>query len=133
MFYSKSTGGFYDTANHGDNIPSDAVEITSDLHAALLDGQSQGKIITADANGFPVLADPPAPTTKQLAAQARATRDAKLSATTWLVERHRDEKETGTTTLTAQEYADLLAYRQALRDVPQQAGFPADVVWPQRP
>ncbi|MBB5496884.1 tail fiber assembly protein [Paraburkholderia sp. MM5384-R2] len=26
-----------------------------------------------------------------------------------------------------------VAYRQALRDVPQQAGFPADITWPQLP
>jgi hypothetical protein len=25
------------------------------------------------------------------------------------------------------------AYRQALRDVPQQAGFPENVIWPQKP
>ena len=59
MFYSKSTGGFYTTEIHGDNIPPDAVEITSDAHVALLDGQSSGKIISADENGIPYLADPP--------------------------------------------------------------------------
>ena len=59
MFYAKSTGGFYDTAIHGDNIPADAVEITTEEHAALLAGQGHGKIITADADGKPVLQDPP--------------------------------------------------------------------------
>ena len=39
-------------------IPEDAVEITEAEHAALLDGQSAGKVITADANGVPVLTDP---------------------------------------------------------------------------
>lgn len=57
MFYSKSTGGFYDTEIHGDAIPADAVEITVDEHAALLAGQAYGKVITADANGAPVLTD----------------------------------------------------------------------------
>ncbi len=66
MFYSKSTGGFYDTAIHGDNIPSDAVEITSEQYAALLEGQSQGKIISADENGYQILIDPPPPTTEQI-------------------------------------------------------------------
>lgn len=75
----------------------------------------------------------PQTTTEQLSAQARADRDAKLSATTWLVERHREEQETGETTLTAQQYAELLAYRQALRDVPQQAGFPESIQWPATP
>jgi len=30
----------------------------------------------------------------------------------------------------SQEWAD---YRQALRDVPQQIGFPGDIVWPSKP
>ena len=61
MFYSTQTGGFYDTAIHGSAIPADAVEITDEQHQALLEGQSQGKIIAADKNGKPVLVDPPLP------------------------------------------------------------------------
>lgn len=68
MFYSAQTGGFYDRAIHGDNIPADAVEITTEEHAALLEGQSQGKLIQADINGRPVLADPPPPTPDQIIA-----------------------------------------------------------------
>lgn len=75
--------------------------------------------------------EPSPPTPEQLATKARADRDAKLTATNWLVERHREEQETGATTLSAQEYADLLAYRQALRDVPQQSGFPESIQWPE--
>lgn len=58
MFYSKTTSGFYSQAIHGDNIPGDAVEITAEQHAALLQGQSDGKQIVPDANGFPVLITP---------------------------------------------------------------------------
>jgi len=61
MLYSVSTGGFYDRAIHGDNIPEDAVEITSESHTALLQAQSEGKRIEPDGNGFPVAVDPPAP------------------------------------------------------------------------
>ena len=60
MFYSKSTGGFYLTAIHGDNIPGDAVKITASLHAQLIDGQSRGKRIEIDASGKPSLIDQPA-------------------------------------------------------------------------
>lgn len=59
MFYAKSTGGFYLEAIHGKNIPADAVEISDEEHAALLAGQSSGKTISADADGFPVLQDQP--------------------------------------------------------------------------
>jgi hypothetical protein len=62
LFYSKSTGGFYDDSIHtAAQIPSDAVAITEVQHQALLTGQSAGKLITADANGNPILVDPPAP------------------------------------------------------------------------
>lgn len=66
MFYSKSTGGFYTREIHGDNIPADAVEITEAEHAALLEGQSQGKLIVADESGRPILQDPPPPTAEQI-------------------------------------------------------------------
>jgi hypothetical protein len=52
-FYSKSAGGFYVDEIHGSNIPADAVEITEVEHAALLNGQSEGKIIQADETGYP--------------------------------------------------------------------------------
>lgn len=60
FLYSATTGGFYDREIHGDNIPADAVEITAEEHVTLLNGQSSGKRIVADENGFPVLAAPPA-------------------------------------------------------------------------
>jgi Mlc titration factor MtfA (ptsG expression regulator) len=59
MFYSNSTGGFYTKQIHGENIPDDAVEISDELHAFLIEGQSQNKTIVGDANGFPILADSP--------------------------------------------------------------------------
>ena len=59
MLYSKSTSGFYSRDIHGDNIPSDAVDISVEEHAALLEGQSQGQIISADEEGNPILIDPP--------------------------------------------------------------------------
>lgn len=57
MLYSKLTCGFYDSAIHGDNIPTDAVEITAEHHAALLVAQSSGKRIDSDENGYPIAID----------------------------------------------------------------------------
>ena len=72
MIYSKSTGGFYTREIHGDNIPADAVEITEAEHAALIEGQSQGKRIVADESGRPILKGPPPPTPEQTVAQYTA-------------------------------------------------------------
>lgn len=125
MFYSKSTGGFYDPSVHGASIPSDAVEITADDHAALLTGQSEGKRIVADKNGRPTLADQPAPSADDLAVAARNDRDARLRVCDWVTLR---ATETGTPVP-----ADWLTYRQALRDVPEQSGFPSTITWPKAP
>ena len=76
LFYSAKTGGFYDAAIHGDAIPSGAVEITAQEHAALLDAQSSGKVIQADKNGMPVAVDPPKPSADQVWERIKAKRDA---------------------------------------------------------
>jgi len=133
LFYSKSTNGFYDPAINTE-IPTDAVEITADEHISLLNSQATGKIISADANGKPILIDRPAPTTEELAVIKRNERDALLLDSQWLVQRHRDQIEVAEpTTLTSDQYKALLTYRQALRDVTTQAGFPNNIAWPSYP
>ena len=54
-YYSKSTGGFYDSTIHT-TWPEDAVWITDEQHAELLAGQSSGQVIMPDKDGKPVLA-----------------------------------------------------------------------------
>jgi len=62
-----------------------------------------------------------------------ADRNYKLNSTDWMVIRHRDQLyENGATTLSAEQYAELLAYRQILRDLPEIVDF-NNVVWPTPP
>lgn len=81
-FYASSTRGFYSEEIHGTpgspdcKIPSDAVEITGEYYAALLDAQFNGKRIEPDAKGFPVAVDPPAPTLEDI----KATKNAEINA-----------------------------------------------------
>lgn len=60
MFTSKSTLGFYDSSIHA-TMPDDVVEITTEAHAALMQGQSEGKVIAWGDDGFPYLEPAPAP------------------------------------------------------------------------
>lgn len=76
MLYSKQTNGFYTHEIHGDNIPSDAVEISTEMHTELIEGQSQGKRIVSDASGHPVMVDPPKPTKGEIWERIKARRDA---------------------------------------------------------
>lgn len=97
MLYSKSTAGFYLREIHGDGIPADAVEITDEEHRELLEGQSCGRIISADATGRPFLTDRPPPTAQELRAAfeaapvtplqlRRAVRRSGLQAQLWAAE-----------------------------------------------
>ncbi|MCD4503633.1 hypothetical protein LQR30_05920 [Chromobacterium piscinae] len=60
IFYSASTGGFYDSEIHGEGYPADAVQVEGSVYEALFRGQAAGKLIQADGNGCPALADGPA-------------------------------------------------------------------------
>lgn len=61
----------------------------------------------------------------QKATEVRWQRNRVLAATDWLVIKHLELNEN-----IPEAWA---AYRQALRDVPQQAGFPWEIVWPTQP
>ncbi|MGY1888320.1 hypothetical protein A1354_14280 [Pseudomonas asplenii] len=78
------------------------------------------------AQQSPVILQAPVAADQTPAAAERSWRQASLSATEWLVTRHRDEQELGRgTLLKAAQYLELLEYRQALRDWPDSALFPA--------
>nr|DAW47831.1 MAG TPA: tail assembly chaperone protein [Caudoviricetes sp.] len=59
---------------------------------------------------------PPVPTTEELAASVRAERDKRITATDYLVMPDYP--------LDTDKLEEIKAYRQALRDIPQQPGFP---------
>lgn len=85
MFASKSTRGFYSREIHGNNMPADVVEITTEVHAAMLEGQSQGKVIDFDEAGYPFLTEPAAPTSEQIQEQINSQARAYLASTDWYV------------------------------------------------
>lgn len=74
MYASKSTRGFYDPGIHA-SMPADAVLLPTGLHAALMAGQSAGKVIIWDEGALPFLADPELPTTDQVWLKIKAERD----------------------------------------------------------
>lgn len=124
--YSQTTGTCYIPGIHSE-IPGDAVSISDERYDAVIANPQEGKVRSHDAQGLPVLIDPPVIelTAEDLAANERAWRDAEVSSTEWLVTRHRDEQDMQlATTLTAEQFAELLVYRQALRDWPQSEAFP---------
>ncbi|MFJ4197542.1 phage tail assembly chaperone [Pseudomonas sp. NPDC089534] len=122
-FYAR-TRGFDLVDNPLPEPPEGAVEITQAQYAELFAGQALGKVIDASASGQPVLIDPVIPRSA-LVAQERRWRNQVLQDTQWLVLRDAEELEMGEgTTLRADEFKQLLAYRQALREWPGDPDFP---------
>jgi len=60
MHYSPSRHAFFLAGLHPD-MPADAVEISNELHQALMQAQSEGKRIEPGPDGLPVAVDPPPP------------------------------------------------------------------------
>lgn len=67
----------------------------------------------------------PAPTLDELESQVRAERDMKIAETDYYMMSDYPSN--------PQNLEELKVYRQALRDVPKQEGFPMDVRWPDVP
>ncbi|MDP9514759.1 phage tail assembly chaperone [Pseudomonas protegens] len=122
-FYSQTTQTTYLRGMHA-SMPADAVEITDELYIAVIGNPPAGKVRAHDERGLPYLVDAPE-VVPDPAALEREWRDDELSSVMWLRERHRDQLEIGAaTTLTGDQFNELLLYMQALRDWPQSVDFP---------
>ena len=134
IFFSKSVGNFVDDTIWP-SLPADAVEVSKADYRAFVEARNDGtKIVVGDEQGRPVLVDAPPRSTKLIAADVRAERDRRINAVQWRIERYRSQDAANTPTTDAPNtYAALLAYVQALRDVPSQTGFPSNVSWPTEP
>ncbi|KAF0863956.1 phage tail assembly chaperone [Pseudomonas sp. LD120] len=122
-FYSKTTQTTYLQGLHT-AIPADAVEIPEALYLSVIANPAPGMVRAHDDKGLPYLIDAPEVVLDPVT-QERQWRDAELASVMWLRERHRDQLEIGAaTTLTGDQFNELLLYMQALRDWPQSANFP---------
>ncbi len=129
--FSATTLAFYDLNTWSHDLPDDIITLSKADHAAILKEIASGRVLSANAEGAPITVAPPAPSTDQLAIDARRRRDAEIASVRWLVERHRDEQALQiATTLTPEDYRLVQEHVQALRDVPEQDGFPHAIDWP---
>lgn len=65
------------------------------------------------------------------AAAALVRRNRLLAESDWLTIRHRDQLDAGSATaLTDEQFRQVLTYREALRQIDAQPGFPDNIDWP---
>lgn len=113
--------------------PVDGVDISPEEYASFSTPPHENLVIGADELGYPIWVEKPAPTYDEKCTDARRYRDDDISSSMWVVERHRSQSELNIeTTLSTQQYTELLVYHQALRNWPEQPGWP-DIEMPPKP
>lgn len=129
----------------GDPAP-DWAPITPAVADQVLAQRDAGAVFSPDDGGQPVASFPAPPTTPpppeappeapapSEAELARWRRDRRMTPALDALSRHRNQKDYGlATTLTDAQAAEVAEYAEALRHVPEQAGFPSSIQWPQPP
>ncbi|ECC1482190.1 tail fiber assembly protein [Salmonella enterica subsp. salamae] len=125
-YFSKTENGFFTSAVLA---PSDAVEISVEYWRELLDGQSNGKFIVSNADGFPVLTDPPPPTIEELIAEAERNKSALMTQANNFIAPLQDAVDLGIATVEeSAALSDWKKYRVLLMRVDT-----AKPVWPTPP
>ncbi|EGF94648.1 Uncharacterised protein [Brevundimonas diminuta] len=129
--FSATTLAFYDLNTWPHDLPDFPALLSAEDHTRILAELSTGRVLAADESGRPITLDPPTLSAQAMAAEARRRRDTEIAAVRWLVERHRDEQALQISpSLTAEDYRLVQEHVQALRDVPEQDGFPHAIKWP---
>lgn len=124
-YYSKSTDSVYLDHVHG-AMPNDVVPLTEARYLEVIANPKPGKVRSLDADGLPILIDPPAQTLAVRSTLERVWRDEEIERVKWLRERHRDQLDIGQEpTLTPEQFSELLSYIRNLRDWPQSPEFPS--------
>ena len=122
-FFSLTTKGFYRSDVHTPaQIPNDAIVISEVDYNALMKGHWEGGKDIEWTSPLPTLKDPEGPTTVEMADYIRSERDKKLQETDFYTVLDYP--------ITPEKLNIVKEYRQQLRDITNQPGFPFDVTWP---
>jgi len=134
IFFSPSTGGFYEPAINGDDIPADAIEITAEDRDAMLLAQSQtpgGISIIVGEDGKLQAAPPPPPSAEETMANNASRRDWLMGDATQKIAPLQDAVDLGMAT--PEEEAALLAWKRYRVELNRMDLTLNPVTWPTPP
>lgn len=109
---------------YGSKSPNDSPS-TFSKYSELAQWCNSNNAMIVDRGDYYEAVPVPEPTNEELARNVRGIRDAKLSETDYLV--------VPDYPISEEHLAEVKTYRQALRDITEQTGFPKDVIWPDVP
>ncbi|MBX9330589.1 tail fiber assembly protein, partial [Serratia marcescens] len=128
-FYPFSLKDTYELSSHG--WPDDAIPISDEYYQRLINGQKQGKVLTSDINGNPVLSEQAEPSFEEVAARTELILAQLMSEATKKIAPLQDAVDLGIAT--EKEKSSLLEwkrYRVTLSRVDAKTSF---VVLPDAP
>ncbi|MFQ1004728.1 tail fiber assembly protein [Gilliamella sp. CG13] len=129
IYYNATNNGFY--VNEINEIPSESVEITAELHAELMQKQSEGFTIKPDENGAPVAVKPTL-NTDEIRAVNKARKSQLISYASQQLSILQDVVEFSEAT--DNDIAQLIEwrrYRVALSKIDADVGH--EIEWPEQP
>lgn len=94
-------------------------------YSKLADWCNKNNAMIVDQGDYYEAVPVPEPTEQELASRVRYQRDTKLSATDYLI--------VPDYPISPEDLEAVKVYRQALRDITEQSGFPKNVQWPVEP
>lgn len=124
----------YEAVRPGSIPADDPLKVVSEGHPSLVDSVWVRTWVQSDKFTAEELQAMDAQKTADKWVQLRDARNEKISECSWIIERHRDQKDAGLpTSITEQEYGAWLLYRQQLRDFPPTVTDIDNVQWPSAP
>lgn len=103
-----------------------------DTYTALAEWANANNAVIVDKGEYYKCEAVPEPTEAELAEQARKKRDELIEEVYWRCQRYDTQEKAGVATTDSPETMQkIYTYIQALRDVPEQEGFPKTIVWPE--
>lgn len=139
MFYSKTKNAFYDGSlkniyESSGTWPDDVIEISKETYEQLIYGQSNGKKITSDQKGNPILVDLPPPTDEDLINNALLEVGNLLNMASQKIAPLQDAVDIDeATNEEITKLREWKKYRVMLNRVESQSGFPKNIDWPLKP
>lgn len=124
-FFSGSNLSFYDSRD-SEYIPSDSVEISTELYLAVLQGEGNGKQISVDDKGYPILIERPVVASDPRS--ERLWRNLELVLSDIELNKVQDGDKKARSTVSAWRN-----YRKELRDWPENENFPKEKFRPTSP
>jgi len=133
VYFSPTTKSFYPSEmkrvyEEAGTFPEDAYEVTEEEETLYFCAETPIGKTLGSVDGRPSWVDPPQKPMEEMCDEVRMQRDRLIADVEWRFRRWEDEDRLNLPH--TDDIFSLTEYVQALREIPQQEGFPYKILWP---